>query len=102
MGKIVVVRFFFCWVYINSPFIKFKVMASLCSHYFIGYAGLPCRTTGISGLWASICTILFPKYIFLTSAMEIRVCQNPGTMHESMLSAVHIGEMPSPPPPPPA
>ena len=28
-------------LYINSPFIKLKVMASLCSHYFIGYAGLP-------------------------------------------------------------
>ena len=36
--------------YINSPIVKFKVMASLCSHYFIGYAGLPRRTTGISGL----------------------------------------------------
>ena len=33
--------------YINSPFIKLKVMASLCSHYFIGYARLPRRTTGI-------------------------------------------------------
>ena len=49
--------------YINSLFIKLKVMASLCSHYFIGYAGLPRRTTGISGLWASICTILFPNNI---------------------------------------
>ena len=39
---------------------KLKVMASLCSHYFIGYAGLPRgRTTEISGLWASICTIFF-------------------------------------------
>ena len=34
--------------YINSPFIKLKDMASLCSHSFIGYAGLPRRTTGIS------------------------------------------------------
>ena len=51
--------------YINSPFIKLKVMASLCSHYFIGYAGLPRgRTTGISGLYASISTILFPNNIF--------------------------------------
>ena len=24
--------------YINSPFIKLKVMASFCSHYFNGYA----------------------------------------------------------------
>ena len=32
--------------YINRPFIKLKVMASLCSHYFMGYAGLPSRTTG--------------------------------------------------------
>ena len=47
--------------YINSPFIKFKVMAALCSNYFIGYAGLPRRTTGMSGRWASICTILFPN-----------------------------------------
>ena len=79
--------------YINSPFIKFKAMASLCNHYFIGYAGLPCRTTGISGLWASICTILFPNNIsFITSAVEIIVCQNPGAIHESMLSDVHIGE----------
>ena len=31
-------------------------------------------------------------YLFLTSAMEIRVCQNPGAMHVSMLSDVHIGE----------
>ena len=45
--------------YINSPFIKLKVIASFCSHYLIGYAGLPRRTTGISGPWASICTILF-------------------------------------------
>ena len=44
--------------YINIPFIKLKVMASLCSHYCMGYDGLPRRTTGISGLWASICTIL--------------------------------------------
>ena len=27
-----------------------------------------------------------------TSAIEIIVCQNPGAMHESMLSDVHIGE----------
>ena len=71
--------------YINSPFIKLKVMASLCSHYFIGYDGLPRRTTGISGPWASISE----QYLFLTSAI---VCQNPGAMHESMLSEVHIGE----------
>ena len=32
------------------------------------------------------------QYIVLTSAMEIRVSQNPGAMHESMLSDVHIGE----------
>ena len=32
------------------------------------------------------------QYLFLTSAMEIRVCQNPGAMHEPMLSDVHIGE----------
>ena len=31
--------------------------------------------------------------------MEIRVCQNPGAMHESMLSDVHIGENTPPPPP---
>ena len=74
--------------YINSPFIKPKVMASLCSHYFIGYAGLPRRTTGMSGLWASISE----PYLFLISAIEIRVCQNPGAMHESMLSDVHMGE----------
>ena len=83
--------------YINSPFIKLKVMSSLCSHYFIGYAGLPRRTTGISGLWALICTILISEqYLVLTSAMEIRVCQNTGAMHESMLSDVHIGENVSP------
>ena len=50
--------------YLNILFIKLKVMASICSHYFIGYAGLPRRTTGISGPWASICTILFPKNTF--------------------------------------
>ena len=33
--------------YINSLFIKLKVMASLYSHYFIVYAGLPRRTTRI-------------------------------------------------------
>ena len=62
--------------YINSPFIKLKVMASFCSHYFIGYARLQRRTTGIFGPWASICTILFKseQYFFLTSAIEIRVC----------------------------
>ena len=32
------------------------------------------------------------QYLFLTLAMEIRVCKNPGAMHESMLSDVHIGE----------
>ena len=42
--------------YINSPFIKLKVMAYLCSHHFIGYVGLLRRTTGISGLWGSIST----------------------------------------------
>ena len=47
--------------YINSPLIKLKVMASFCSHYFISLAGLLRRTTGISGPWASICTILFPN-----------------------------------------
>ena len=31
-------------------------------------------------------------HLFLTSAIEIIVCQNPGAMHESMLSDVHIGE----------
>ena len=36
------------------------------------------------------------QYLFLTSVMEIRVCQNPGAMHESMLSDVHIGENVSP------
>ena len=41
----------------------------------------------------------FQKYLFLTSAMEIRVCQNPGAMRESMLSDVHIGENVPPPPP---
>ena len=39
------------------------------------------------------------QYLFLTSAMEIRICQNPGAMHESMLSDVHIGENATPPPP---
>ena len=39
------------------------------------------------------------KYIFLTSAMEIRVCQNPGAMHESMISNVYIEKMSSSPPP---
>ena len=81
--------------YINSSFIKLKVMASLCSHYFIGYAGLPRRTTGNSGLNDSISE----QYNFLTSAMEIRVCQNPGVMHDSMLSDVHIGENAPPPAP---
>ena len=37
-------------------------------------------------------------YLFLTSAMEIRVCQNSGAMNESMLSDVHIGENAPPPP----
>ena len=73
---------------INSPFIKLMVMASLCSHYFIGFAGLPRRTTGISGLWASICTILLPNHIFPNLSNGNQICQN----HESMLSDVHIGE----------
>ena len=30
------------------------------------------------------------QYFFLTSAIEIRVCKNPGAMHESRLSDVHI------------
>ena len=46
-------------IYINRRFIKLKVMGILCSHYFIGFAGLSSRTTGISGPWASICTVLF-------------------------------------------
>ena len=50
--------------YIDSPFIKLMVMASLCSHYFIGYAGLPRRTTGIYGPAALICTILFRNNIY--------------------------------------
>ena len=85
--------------YIISPFIKLKVMASLCSHYFIGYAGLQRgRTTGMSGLWGfDLHDSISEQYIFLTSAMEIRVCQNPGAMHESMLSDVHIGENVPPP-----
>ena len=40
------------------------------------------------------------QYLFLTSAMEIRVCQNPGAMQESMLSDVHIDENVHPPPTP--
>ena len=36
------------------------------------------------------------QYLFLTSAIEIRVWQNPGAMHQSMLSDVHIGEKVSP------
>ena len=39
------------------------------------------------------------QYLFQTSAMEITVCQNPGAMHESMPSDVHIGENAPPPPP---
>ena len=38
------------------------------------------------------------QYLFLTSAMEIGVCQNPGAMCESMLSDVQIGETVPPPP----
>ena len=37
------------------------------------------------------------QYLFLTSAMEIGVCQNPSAMHESMLIDVHIGENAPPP-----
>ena len=32
------------------------------------------------------------QYFFLISAMKMRVCKNPGAVHESMLSDVHIGE----------
>ena len=87
--------------YTKSPFIKLKAMASVCSHYYIGNAGLTHRTTGISGLWASICThdSIAEQYLFLSSAMEIRVCQKPGAMHESMLSDVQIDENVPPPPP---
>ena len=78
--------------YINSPFIKLKVMASFCSDYFIGYGGLPRRTTGISGPWALICTddSISEQNFFLTSAIEIRVCQNRGAMQESRLIDVYI------------
>ena len=103
---------------INRSFIKLKVMASLCSHDFIGYAGLQSRATGISGPWASISEqYLFltsankirvwsmcfdfhgsisDQYLFLTSAIEIRVCQNPGAVHESRPSDIQIGEKDSP------
>ena len=75
---------------INSPFIKLKVMASLCfSHYFIGYAGLSRKATSLG---FDLHDSISEQYLFLTSAMEIRVCQNPGAMYESMLSDVHIGE----------
>ena len=72
--------------YINSSFIKLKVMTSFCIPYFIGFAGLPRRTTGISGPHDSISE----QYLFITSAIEIRVCQNHGAIHESRLSDVHI------------
>ena len=42
-------------------------MASLCSYCFIRYAGLQSRTAGISGPWASICTVLFPNNISSSS-----------------------------------
>ena len=70
--------------YINNPFIKFKVMASLCSHYFIGW-----------NFWSmgfDLHDSISEWYLFLTSAIEIIVCQNPVAIHESMLSDVHIGE----------
>ena len=37
------------------------------------------------------------QYLFLTSAMKIRFWENPGAMHESMLSDVHIDENAPPP-----
>ena len=78
--------------YINSPFIKFKAMASLCSYYFIGYAD--CHAEQLESLIYGLrfARLYFRAYLFLTSAIEIIICQNPGAIHESMLSDVHIGE----------
>ena len=84
---------------INRLFIKLKVkgMASLCSHYFIGYVGLPSRTTGISGSWDSILHgSISEQYLCLTSAIETRVCQHADAMHDPRPSDVHIGEEGSP------
>ena len=60
--------------YINSPFINFKAM--LLSLFTTSSAMPGCHAEQLE----------FP------SAIEIIDCQNPGTMHESMLSDVHIGE----------
>ena len=81
--------------YINSPFIKLKVMASLCCHYFIGSQ----NNWNFWSIGFDLHDSISEQYLFLTSAMEIRVCQNSGDMHESMLSDVHIGENAPPAPP---
>ena len=80
--------------YINSPFIKFKAM--VLSVVTTSPAMPGCHAEQLEFLVYGHDSIS-EYYLFLTSAIEIIVCQNPGAMHESMLSDVHIGERPPPP-----
>ena len=48
-------------------------------------------SSAMPGCHAEQLEFLVYGLLFLTSAIEIIVCQNPGAMHESMLSDVHIG-----------
>ena len=78
--------------YINSPFIKFKTM--LLSVFTTSSAMPGCHAEQLEFLVYGLrfARFYFRIISFLTSAIEIIVCQNPGAMHESMLSDVHIGE----------
>ena len=77
-------------IYVNRPFITLKILASI---YFIRYAGLQSRTTGI--FWSmgfDLHGFISKQYLFQISAIEVRVCQNPGVVHESRPSDVQIDE----------
>ena len=78
--------------YINSPFIKFKAM--LLSVFTTSSAMPGCHAEELESLIYGLrfARFYFRAYLFLTSAIEIIICQNPGAIHESMLSDVHIGE----------
>ena len=78
--------------YINSPFIKFKAM--LLSVFTTSSAMPGCHEEQLEFL---VYGLRFARFYFRiislpNLAIEIIVCQNPGAMHESMLSDVHIGE----------
>ena len=78
--------------YINSPFIKFKAM--LLSVFTISSAMPGCHAEQLEFL---VYGLRFARFYFRIISLpnlsnRNHICQNPGAMHESMLSDVHIGE----------